>query len=95
VLAKHVLAASPGKTLVCLLDFVKRREQSILEQYEAEFSASQRNHHEAEIENLSQHRVESPAPSPNCCFCTCATRLSLPGSITAIYGGERARRLST
>src|SRR5437879_4474463 len=47
VLAKHVLAAAPGRTLVCLLDFVKRREQSILEQYEAEFTASERSQHES------------------------------------------------
>ena len=43
-----------------LMDFAKRREQSILEQYEAEFTEKQRGQHEAEIENLSKARTESP-----------------------------------
>jgi len=59
-LAMQLFAAAPANTMAYLLDFAKRREQSILEQYEAEFSDKERNQYEGEIDDLSEQRPEGP-----------------------------------
>lgn len=60
VMAKHLLAAAPNDTLPYLFDFARRREQSIIEQYEVEFTEPERRSHEAEIDNLTEQRAETP-----------------------------------
>jgi hypothetical protein len=52
-LAKVVLAAAPEDLLIYVMEFSRPREQSILEQYDAELSEVERAQHEADIEQLS------------------------------------------